>query len=225
MKELIAHLVKQYGEYFKNIDDVDTFRQLVNRHEQNVDTTGGATSSDASLNGYVQPVSLHFPYLFHQWNGKILFNRLLPPAAARRTPNEGWSSSTMDDDEEAYFNTSDDDDNDRSNDVANRGHKDSPNNLGSSVRKITRSLVDYDDDEESTVPSGDDNISSKPMPDSPRRPPEKRARNDEDEGDEEDLLSRGGKQLMGTLGTRRLMLHGPKKLNIEPQPKKAKADD
>jgi len=189
---LVAHLVTQYGDYLKSIHDVETFCQLVKRHEQNIDTTGG-TSSDALLNS---------------------------PAATRQS-KEGWSSSTMDDDEEAYFNTSDDDDNDRPSDAANLVQKDTS---GSAVRKFARPLVDYDDDEEIDISSVAGNNISKPMHDSPRRPPEKRARNDED-GEDDDLLARGGKQLAGNLGTRRLMLHGPKKLNIEPQPKKAKAED
>ncbi|RUS19445.1 component of IIS longevity pathway SMK-1-domain-containing protein [Endogone sp. FLAS-F59071] len=192
IKSLVAHLVTQYGEYLKSIDDVDTFRQLVKFHEKNTDTTGG-TSSDTLSNSL----------------------------ATIRQSKEGWSSSTMDDDEEAYFNASDDDDNDRPSDAMNPAHKDTS---GPDVRGITNPLVDYDDEEENDVSLVAGNNINKSVHDSPKRPPEKRARNDED-GEDDDLLARGGKQLAGNLGTRRLLLHGPKKLNIEPQPKKAKAED
>lgn len=148
------------------------------------------------------------------------FSLMNSPATIRQS-KEGWSSSTMDDDEEAYFNASDDDDNDRPSDAMNPAHKDTP---VPAVRGVTSPLVDYDDEEENDVSPVAGNNINKSVHESPKRPPEKRARNDED-GEDDDLLARGGKQLAGNLGTRRLLLHGPKKLNIEPQPKKAKAED
>ncbi|KAF9915417.1 Platinum sensitivity protein [Lobosporangium transversale] len=86
IKSLISHIVPLYGDKFKDIEYVNTFKALIRRYEQQQDTSvADAEAADAVAS---------------------------EASATKRVGlgQKAWSSSTMDDDEEAYFNNSDDED-------------------------------------------------------------------------------------------------------------------
>lgn len=220
-KTLLAHLVTQFDEQFKNVDYVKTFKLLVRRYEQNMDTSG-ALSSDET----VQPFSV----------------------TVKQGGGSDWSSSTIDETEEAYFNNSDDDDEELGtslvselatspqpplspsyspmpSSVTGRSFVDSPRPPARRPALTTNLLVDYDDDDESAAKAsspgsplspGQSIVTPSELPTSSKRTREE----DGENGEDESLVK--GRVVPGGI---KLVVKGTKNMKIGPQVKKRKSTE
>lgn len=180
IKAIILHIVENYREKLQEIRYVDTFQTLILRYDQ---FQGYATEGDTTLFAQDQDET---------------------PNRSNVNGNHRWHGvKEMDAAEEAYFNTSDDED-----ELAHKKPHGQRHPLVNGVSPLSRSLVDYPDDEEEPIEANaglaerrpveksnaqavDDNarstitVSSKPPPE---RLSEKRRR-EEDEEDELGKLS------------------------------------
>lgn len=180
IKAIILHLVENYREKLQEIRYVDTFQTLLLRYDQ---FQGYTTDGDTTLFAQEQDET---------------------PSRSNVNGNHRWQGvKEMDAAEEAYFNTSDDED-----ELAHKKPHGQRHPLVNGVSPLSRSLVDYPDDEEEPMDANaglaerkpvekmnaqavDDNarsaiaVSNKPPPE---RLSEKRRR-EEDEEDELGKLS------------------------------------
>ncbi|KAF9425823.1 Platinum sensitivity protein [Podila epigama] len=137
-KLLISHIVSMHGERLKQIQYVDTFKQLIRRYEQHQDRSmSDSQTNDASA------------------------SEAESAKHSQSRPHDGWSSTTVDDDEEAYFNNSDDEE-EAEDDIVEDEKSNEPS--VSDLRKRVREDSDDSDDEDSATSS---DMDRDPEPDRP----------------------------------------------------------